>query len=43
MTIEYAKKEYEELKKSGDTDAENFDDYLENITEKNGTFKQVKR
>lgn len=43
LSIEDVEKEYNELKKSGETEAENFNDYLENITGKNGTCKIVKK
>lgn len=43
LTMDEVKKEYENLKESGETEAENFDDYLENITEKNGTCKIIKK
>ena len=43
LTMDEVKKEYESLKESGETEAENFDDYLENITGKNGTCKIVKK
>ena len=31
------REEYENLKKAGETEAGNFEDYLENITDGNGT------
>lgn len=40
-TLEQLKKVYEEAKRNGDTQAETFEDYLENITEKNGTCKYI--
>ena len=43
LTVDDVKKEYEDLKESGETEAENFDDYLENITGKNGTCQIVRK
>lgn len=43
FTLEEMRKEYEELKKSGETEAESFNDYIENITGKNGTCKIVNK
>jgi len=37
LTLRKLQEEYEMLKKAGETEAETFEDYLENITEPNGT------
>ena len=43
FTMDEMKKEFEELKKNQETEAENFQDYIENITGKDGTCKIVKK
>ena len=35
------REEYENLKKAGETEAETFEDYLENITDGNGTCEWI--
>lgn len=37
LTLRELQAEYEALKKAGETEAESFEDYLENITDQNGT------
>ena len=37
LTLRELQAEYEALKKAGETEAESFEDYLENITGQNGT------
>ncbi|MBR2414779.1 MAG: hypothetical protein IKB13_09785 [Clostridia bacterium] len=37
LTLIGLRVEYEILKSTGETEAETFEDYLENITDKNGT------
>lgn len=37
FTLSQMEEEYNRLKNSGETEAENFKDYIENITGKNGT------
>ncbi len=37
LTLSSLRKEYENLKNAGETEAANFEDYLENITDKNGS------
>lgn len=37
LTLSTLRKEYEKLKNAGETEAANFEDYLENITDKNGS------
>lgn len=37
FTLSKLEEEYNRLKNSGETEAENFKDYIENITGKNGT------
>ena len=37
LTLTDLRAEYESLKKAGETEAETFEDYLENITNGNGT------
>lgn len=37
LTLSALRSEYEELKRNGETEAETFEDYLENITDKNGS------
>ena len=37
LTLTELRTEYENLKKAGETEAETFEDYLENITDGNGT------
>ena len=37
LTLSSLRKEYEKLKTAGETEAANFEDYLENITDKNGS------
>ena len=37
LTLTALREEYETLKKAGETEAGNFEDYLENITDGNGT------
>ena len=37
LTLTELRAEYETLKNSGETEAETFEDYLENITDGNGT------
>ena len=37
LTLSSLRKEYENLKNAGETEAANFEDYLENITDGNGT------
>lgn len=37
LTAAELRREYEELKRNGETEAETFEDYLENITDPNGT------
>ncbi len=41
FTIEELKKEYFRLKDNCQTEAENFEDYLINITDKNGSCKWI--
>ena len=41
LTLIGLRVEYEILKSAGETEAETFEDYLENITEKNGTCEWV--
>ena len=41
ITTEELKESYEELKKVGETEAENFEDYILNCTDKNGTLEIV--
>ena len=42
ITIEELKAEYKELKANNETEAENFTDYLQNCTDKNGTLREIK-
>ena len=37
LTLTALREEYETLKKNGETEAGSFEDYLENITDGNGT------
>ena len=37
LTLTALREEYETLKNAGETEAETFEDYLENITDGNGT------
>ena len=37
LPLSSLRKEYENLKNAGETEAANFEDYLENITDKNGS------
>ena len=37
LTLTALREEYETLKKTGETEAGSFEDYLENITDGNGT------
>ena len=37
LTLTALRKEYENLKRAGETEAASFEDYLENITDGNGT------
>jgi hypothetical protein len=37
LTLTELREEYETLKNAGETEAETFEDYLENITDGNGT------
>ena len=39
LTLSSLRKEYENLKNTEETEAANFEDYLENITDKNGSCK----
>jgi len=41
LTEEELQKEFETLKKTGGTDAENFGQYLNNCLDKNGTLEKV--
>lgn len=41
MSFREVKKEYERLKQAGETEAETLDDYLENITGKDGTCEWI--
>lgn len=42
ITIEELKAEYEQLKANNETETENFTDYLQNCTDKNGTLTEIK-
>jgi len=37
LTVQELREEYEAQKKAGETEAESFEDYLENITDQSGT------
>ena len=37
LTLTALREEYAKLKRTGETEAESFEDYLENITDGNGT------
>ena len=37
LTLTALRREYENLKRAGETEAASFEDYLENITDGNGT------
>ena len=37
----WLRSEYETLKRAGETEAESFEDYLENITDGNGTCEWI--
>ena len=41
ITEEDLEKEYNDLKKTGDTEAATFNDYLINCTSKNGTLEEI--
>ena len=41
MSFREVKKEYERLKQAGETEAATLDDYLENITGRNGTCEWI--
>ena len=41
LTLTALREEYETLKKAGETEAETFEDYLENITDSNGTCEWI--
>ena len=41
LTLTALREEYENLKKAGETEAETFEDYLENITDGNGTCEWI--
>ena len=41
LTLTELREEYENLKKAGETEAETFEDYLENITDGNGTCEWI--
>ena len=43
LTVDDVKKEYEDLKNNGEIEAEDFNDYIENITGKNGTCQIVRK
>ncbi len=43
LTEEELQKEFETLKKTGGTDAENFGQYLNNCLDKNGTLKKLQK
>lgn len=42
ITIEELKEEYKQLKANNETETENFADYLQNCTDKNGTLREIK-
>ena len=41
LTLAALREEYETLKNAGETEAETFEDYLENITDSNGTCEWI--
>ena len=41
FSLDELQAEFEELKKSGETETANFEDYIENATGKNGTLTKV--
>ena len=41
LTLTALREEYETLKNAGETEAETFEDYLENITDGNGTCEWI--
>ena len=41
LTEDELKKEYYQLKRSGDTEAETYEDYVRNCTDKNGTLTRI--
>ena len=41
FTMTELREQYEELRAEGNSEAENFEDYLENITDKNGTCEWI--
>ena len=41
LTLTALREEYENLKNAGETEAETFEDYLENITDGNGTCEWI--
>lgn len=41
ITLEELESEYRQLKESGDTESESFEDYIENCTDKNGMLTEV--
>jgi len=41
LTMAALRSEYEKLKRVGETEAGNFEDYLENITDGNGTCEWI--
>ncbi len=41
FTLTELREQYEQLKADGNTEAETFDDYLENITDQNGTCEWI--
>ena len=41
LTLTTLREEYETLKTAGETEAETFEDYLENITDGNGTCEWI--
>ena len=41
LTSAALRSEYETLKRAGETEAESFEDYLENITDGNGTCEWI--
>ena len=43
LTLKDLQAEYEELKATGDTEAETFADYMVNCTDKNGTLTRYER
>ena len=42
LSLRELRSEYYSLRMNGDTEAETFEDYLENITSKNGTCEWIK-